>query len=74
MVTKYDILHETCIGAQSDQSKIIQKICESVFVFSQQVRAWSLVRSGLVMVDKSVGETMVSGLSFATGLPVLAEQ
>ena len=37
-------------------------------------RACSQVRSGLVVVDKSVGATMVSGLSFATSLTVLAEQ
>ena len=31
-------------------------------------------RSQLVVVDKSVGETVGSGLSFATSLSVLAEQ
>ena len=37
-------------------------------------RACPLVRSGLVVVDKSVSETMISGLSFATCLSMLAEQ
>ena len=37
IVSSNDGLHETCIGAQVDDSKIIWKICESLFVFSQQV-------------------------------------
>ena len=36
--------------------------------------AVSLVRGGLVVVDKSAGITMVSDLSSAVGLPVLSEQ
>ena len=41
MVTKIlssiNSLHEICIGAQFDHSKIIWEICESLFVISQQV-------------------------------------
>ena len=38
---------------------------------SRFLHARSLVRSGLVVVDKSVGETIVSGLTSATGFTVL---
>ena len=75
MVTKYRPQATVFMKPASEHNLIIRGSSANLRLYSRsRFRTWSLVRSGLIVVDKSVGATMVSGLSFATGLTVLAEQ
>ena len=74
ILSSNDSLHETCMHKRIIRRSSGRFVNLCLYSRSKFHSDWSLVRSGFVVVDKSVGATMVSGLSSATSFTVFAEQ
>ena len=60
----FDSLRETCIGAEFGQLNVLWKVCDLLLVFTQQVALYSCISLS------SGGIKMVSRFSGAPGFPV----
>ena len=74
VVSSFNSLRETCIGAEFGQLKVFWNICELLLVFTQQISLYSCIGGrNLICCRHLWWHYMVFRLSSATGFTVLFE-